>query len=79
VLLDTVIINVNVKRILRYILYFTSKRDSGAHPAPSQWVPGAPSPGVKRQGREADNSPPSIAEVETGGAIHPRLHDVVLN
>jgi hypothetical protein len=31
---------------------------------PIQWVPGALSPGVKRPGREDDNSPPSIAEVK---------------
>jgi hypothetical protein len=28
------------------------------------WVPGALSPGVKRLGREADNSPPASAEVK---------------
>jgi hypothetical protein len=32
---------------------------------PVQWVPGVLSPGVKaRPGRDADHSPPSIAEVE---------------
>jgi hypothetical protein len=31
---------------------------------PIQWVPGALSPGVKRQGREADHSPPVSAEVK---------------
>jgi hypothetical protein len=34
-----------------------------------RWVPGALSPGVKRQGRDADHSPPSTAKVKTGGAI----------
>jgi hypothetical protein len=29
-----------------------------------QWVPGAPSLGVKRPGREADHSPPSSSEVK---------------
>jgi hypothetical protein len=29
-----------------------------------QWVPGALSPGVRRQGREADHSPPTSAEVK---------------
>jgi hypothetical protein len=38
------------------------------HP-PIQWVSGLFSPGVKRQGREADHSPPSSAEVKKGGAI----------
>jgi hypothetical protein len=32
---------------------------------PIQWVPGALSPGVKRQRREADDSPPTSAEVKT--------------
>jgi hypothetical protein len=34
-----------------------------------QWVPG-----VKWQGREADHSPPSNAEVKNGGAIPPLPH-----
>jgi hypothetical protein len=36
-----------------------------------QW---AISPGVKRPGREADHSPPSIAEGKNGGAILPPSH-----
>jgi hypothetical protein len=43
----------------------------GSTQPPIQWVPGALSPGVKRQGRKADHSPPSIAEVKKGGAIPP--------
>jgi hypothetical protein len=31
---------------------------------PIQWVPAAVSPGVKRQGCEADHSPPASAEVK---------------
>jgi hypothetical protein len=31
---------------------------------PIQWVTGALSPGVKRQGREADHSPPTSAEAK---------------
>jgi hypothetical protein len=31
-------------------------------------------PGVKRQGREADHTPPSSAEVKNGGAIRPLPH-----
>jgi hypothetical protein len=31
---------------------------------PSQWLRWAPSPGVKRHGREADHSPPFSAEVK---------------
>jgi hypothetical protein len=44
--------------------------DSPYHPdrlrgsPPIQWVPGALSPEVKRQGREADHSPPTSAEVK---------------
>jgi hypothetical protein len=41
---------------------------------PIQWVPGALSPGVKRQGREADHSPLPSAEVKKGGAIPPLPH-----
>jgi hypothetical protein len=36
-----------------------------------QWVPGALSPQVKRQGREADHSPSSSVEVKKDGAIPP--------
>jgi hypothetical protein len=39
-----------------------------------QWVPGALSSGVKRQGREADHSPPASAEVKKRGSIHPLPH-----
>jgi hypothetical protein len=39
-----------------------------------QTGPGAhPAPGVKRQGWEADHSPPSSAEVKYNGAIPPLL------
>jgi hypothetical protein len=34
-----------------------------------QWVHLAVFPGIKRQGREADHSPPSNAEVKKGGGI----------
>jgi hypothetical protein len=36
-----------------------------------QWVPGPLSPEVKRQGREADHSPPSSAEAKNSAAISP--------
>jgi hypothetical protein len=36
----------------------------GSTQPPIQWVPGAISPGVKRQGREADHSLPASAEVK---------------
>jgi hypothetical protein len=41
-----------------------------------------PGGGVKRQGREADHSPPSYVEVKKDGAIPPlplRLHGMVVN
>jgi hypothetical protein len=37
-----------------------------AHQSPIQWVPGALSLGVKRPGREADQSPPSSVKVKKG-------------
>jgi hypothetical protein len=39
-----------------------------------QCVLGALSPGVKRQGREVDRSPPSSARVKEGGGIPPLPH-----
>jgi hypothetical protein len=36
-----------------------------------KWVPGAPFPGVKRPGREADRLPPSSAEVNNGEITPP--------
>jgi hypothetical protein len=47
-----------------------------------QWVPGIVSPGLKRQRREADHSPPSSADIMNCGAIlHSpiRLHGVLLD
>jgi hypothetical protein len=41
---------------------------------PVQWIPGATSPGLKRQGREADNSSPSSAKVKNSEAIPPLPH-----
>jgi hypothetical protein len=41
-----------------------SRRALGPTQPPIQWVPGTLSLGVKRQGREADHSPPSSAEVK---------------
>jgi hypothetical protein len=38
---------------------------------PVQWVLGTVSMGVKRQGREADHSPPSSVEVKNDGAVPP--------
>jgi hypothetical protein len=63
-------------------LFTASRLTPGTTQPPIQWVPGAFSPGVKRQGREADHSPPSSAEVKKDGAIPPLpicLHVIVLN
>jgi hypothetical protein len=50
--------------------------------APTQWVPGALSLGVKRPGSEADYSSPSSAEVKECAELYLhspiRLHGVVL-
>jgi hypothetical protein len=54
-----------------FLFSTTSRPTLGPTQPPIQWVPGAPSPGVKRQGRETDHSPPSSAEVKNGGAIPP--------
>jgi len=54
----------------------------GSQP-PIQWVPGALSLGVERQGREADHSPPSSAEIKEFVELYLhspiRLHGVVLS
>jgi len=48
---------------------------SRVHQFPVRWVPGPPSPGVKRTGLEADHTP-SIAEVknERSCAMPPLFH-----
>jgi hypothetical protein len=49
---------------------------------PIEWVTGAASPGVKRQGRDADHFHPSSAEFKNGGGIPPlpiHLHRVMFN
>jgi hypothetical protein len=47
------------------ILFNTTSRPAlGPTQSPIQWVPGAVSVGVKRPGREADDSLPSSAEVK---------------
>jgi hypothetical protein len=43
---------------------FSSRSVLGFTQLPSQWVPVALPSGVKRQGREADHSPPTSAEVK---------------
>jgi hypothetical protein len=53
------------RRGLGIFLFTTAFRPAlGPTQPPIQWVPGALSLGVKRPGRQADHSPPSIAEVK---------------
>jgi hypothetical protein len=51
--------------------------------SPIQWLPGSVSPGVNRQGREADHLLPTRAEIKETcylrNCSHTRLHDFVLN
>jgi hypothetical protein len=59
-------------RQFKIFLFSTASRPVvGPTHSPIQWILGAVSPGVKGQGREADHSPPSSAEVKIGGAIPP--------
>jgi hypothetical protein len=56
--------------------------DSGAHPVPIQWVPGALSPGVKRPGRVVGHSPTTSAKVKKVKSVHllhTALNGVVFN
>jgi hypothetical protein len=74
---------VGVRVPVRSTIFFSPGRPdrSGAQPL-IQWVPGAVSPGLKRQEREADHSPPASAGQENVDLyIHSniRLHGVVLN
>jgi hypothetical protein len=61
-------LTLNVVRIPVGSRIFSSPRRPdrpwGSTQPPIQWVPGALSPGVKRPGREADQSPPASAEVK---------------
>jgi hypothetical protein len=46
-----------------FSLHHRAQNGSGVHKPPIQWVPGVLSLGVKQLEREADNSPPTNAEV----------------
>jgi hypothetical protein len=53
-------------------LFSTASRSAlGPCQPPICWLLRTDSPGVKRQGREADHSPPSNVEVNNGGPIPP--------
>jgi hypothetical protein len=53
-------------------LFSTASRPTSGHAhLPKQSVPGSHPTGAKRQGREADYSPPSSTKVKNGGAIPP--------
>jgi hypothetical protein len=53
-----------------FSLFHSIQTCSAAHPASYRMGTGGVSHwGVKRQGREADHSPPSSTEVKNGGAI----------
>jgi hypothetical protein len=47
-----------------FLLTTASRTELGPTQPPIQWVPGAPSLGVKWPGREADHPPQSSAEVK---------------
>jgi hypothetical protein len=52
-----------------FYLVYRVQTGSGIHPVSSPVVTGTPSTGIKRQGREADHSPPSSTEIKNGGAV----------
>jgi hypothetical protein len=51
-------------RAKNFLFSMSSRQTLGPTQPPIQKVPGALSPGVKRQGREADRSPPTSAEIK---------------
>jgi hypothetical protein len=57
-----------------YSLLHNVQTESETHSACIQWVPGTPSPGVKRKANKADHSPSSNAEVKNGGATFSLSH-----
>jgi hypothetical protein len=59
----------------KFLLFSTASRPAiGPIQPPIQCVPREISPGVNWPGHEADDSPPSSAEVKNGGAIPPPPH-----
>jgi hypothetical protein len=53
----------NPGRVKNFLFSKSSRPALRSTQPPIQWVPGALSPGVKRPGREIDQSPPTSAEV----------------
>jgi hypothetical protein len=51
-------------RVKNFFFSTSSRPTLGLTQSPIQWVPGAPSPGVKRLGHETNHSPPATAEVK---------------
>jgi hypothetical protein len=51
-------------RVKNFLISTSSRPVLRPTEPPTQWVPGALSPGVKRPGREADRLPPTSAEVK---------------
>jgi hypothetical protein len=51
-------------RVKNFFFSTSARLALGPTQPPIQWVLGSLSPGVKRQGREADHSPPASAEVK---------------
>jgi hypothetical protein len=66
----------------KIFLFSTESRPALGPTQPHAIGTGALSPGIKRQGREDDRSPPSCAEAKNGGPIPAppiRLHGVVFD
>jgi hypothetical protein len=51
-------------KVNNFQFFMSSRPALGRTQPPIQWVPGALSLGAKWQGREADHSPPTSAEVK---------------
>jgi hypothetical protein len=54
----------NRSMVKNFLFLMSSRPALGPTQTPNQWVPGAPTLGVKRQGREADHSSPASAMVK---------------
>jgi hypothetical protein len=64
----------SVSRVINYGLHGLFPAGTSplhADRSPTQWVPGALSPGIKRRRREADHPPTSSARLRTRGTLPP--------